>query len=251
MRVLLIRHGQSGNNVLAETDGHDYEKYMASRTHDPLLSAIGERQAELLAEHFVAAGERLAAIAPSHVWMAHDLPIDTLYVSPMIRALQTAWPLSRALGLTPQVWVDIHEHGGLFTGSPTKNNVVANPGITNAEIAERFPGYAVGAGIDERGWWYGGYEEIELCYTRACGVVARLRELAAEQPGSGIALVTHGTFLDALFHALLMPDAAFDGRTHFSTLNTSLSRVDFLADGRVALRYLNRVDHLPPELVTR
>ncbi len=251
MRVLLIRHGQSGNNVLAETDGHDYEKYMATRTHDPLLSAIGERQAELLAEHFVALSKRLAAAGPSKVWMMHDLPIDTLYVSPMVRALQTALPLSRALGLTPQVWVNIHEHGGLFTGSPTHNNIVATPGITAPEIVERFPGYAVGEGVGDDGWWYGGYEELDVCYTRACGVAERLRAKAEATPAICIALVTHGTFLDALLHALLMPDSKFDGRMHFSSLNTAVSRVDFLTDGRVALRYLNRVDHLPLELVTR
>ena len=50
MRILLIRHGQSANNVLAESQGHDYAAYMAGRNPEPPLSEIGHRQAQLLAD---------------------------------------------------------------------------------------------------------------------------------------------------------------------------------------------------------
>ena len=75
--------------------------------------------------------------------------------------------------------------------------------------------------------------------------------MAVAPPDATIALVTHGTFLDNLFHALFVPGEGYDDRVHFSNLNTSISRVDFPEGRRISLRYLNRVDHLPADLITR
>jgi broad specificity phosphatase PhoE len=180
-----------------------------------------------------------------------ELPIARLYVSPMLRALQTAQPISRALGLAPEVWVDIHEHGGVFTGNPEMGNVVGYTGLTRAEIAAQFPSYRVADGIGAEGWWVGGYEEMDICYARACRVAERLYALAAEYENATIALVTHGTFLDTLMHALFVPNEPYGNRVHFSHLNTAVSRLDFGKGRRVALRYMNRTDHLPVELITR
>ena len=40
--------------------------------------------------------------------------ITQLYASAMYRSLLTAQPLASALDLKPQVWVDLHEKGGMF-----------------------------------------------------------------------------------------------------------------------------------------
>ena len=32
--------------------------------------------------------------------------------------------------------------------------------------------------------------------------------------------------------------------------NTAITRIDFDEEGRLHLRYLNRIDHLPPDLVS-
>jgi broad specificity phosphatase PhoE len=251
MRVLLIRHGQSANNVLAESQGHDYATYMAGRNPEPPLSEIGQRQAQLLADCLAQAAAQPRPETDRLAWVTKEHPIDVLYVSPMLRALQTALPISRALGLPPQVWVDIHEHGGVFTGNPEIGNVVSYPGLNRAEMAAQFAEYQVADGVHDGGWWSGGYEEMDTCYGRACQVAARLFELAEQQAYAAIALVTHGTFLDALLHALFVPDESYGERVHFSHLNTAVSRIDFSANRRLALRYLNRIDHLPAELITR
>lgn len=251
MRVLFIRHGQSANNVLAESHGHDYATYMAGRLHEPPLSDIGRRQAELLAERLAAATANPPAPSARLGWVTTEYPITRLYVSPMLRALQTALPISRTLGLQPEVWVDIHEHGGVFTGNPELGNVVGYPGLTSAEMAEQFGTYRLAAGVGANGWWTGGFEEMDVCYTRACRVAEQLHVLHGECEGTTIALVTHGTFLDALMHALFVPNDPYGNRVHFSHLNTAVSRVDFGKGGRVALRYMNRIDHLPLDLVTR
>ena len=250
MRVLLIRHGQSANNVLAESRGHDYAAYMAGRNPEPPLSAIGQRQAHLLAGQMAAAARSQTANRRL-AWVTNEHPIETIFVSPMLRALQTAWPISQALGLQPQVWVAIHEHGGVFTGNPELGDVVGYPGLSRNEIGAEFAGYQVADGVHDGGWWPGGYEEMDACYSRACAVAKQLYSLAQGRPDATIALVTHGTFLDALLQALFVPDEGYGDRVHFSHLNTAVSRIDFGAERRIALRYLNRIDHLPPDLVTR
>jgi broad specificity phosphatase PhoE len=248
--VLLIRHGQSANNMLAETHGHDYATYMAGRVPEPPLSEIGHRQAELLAQQLDAAAQ---AFTPTQrlAWVTKEHPIERVYVSPMLRAMQTARPISRVLGVTPQVWIDIHEHGGVFTGNPELGDVVGYPGLTRAEMAAQFPDYIVAEGVSDGGWWHGGYEEMDVCYSRARRVAERLYALYEELEGKTIALVTHGTFLDALMHALFVPNEAYGNRVHFSHLNTAISRVDFGKGRRLALRYLNRVDHLEETMITR
>jgi broad specificity phosphatase PhoE len=62
-----------------------------------------------------------------------------------------------------------------------------------------------------------------------------------------IALVTHGGFVDSLISALFsLPPA---DHIRFSKHNTSITRIDITSQW-TKLRYLNRVDHLPPDLIT-
>ena len=66
--------------------------------------------------------------------------------------------------------MDIHEHGGIFTGNPELGDIVGYPGLTAAQIAAQFATYRVVDGVGDTGWWMGGYEEMDVCYTRACRV---------------------------------------------------------------------------------
>jgi broad specificity phosphatase PhoE len=63
--------------------------------------------------------------------------------------------------------------------------------------------------------------------------------------------VTHGTFLNSLIHALLHLQPSAQSRVYFSHLNTALTRLDFLQDGGLSVRYHNRITHLPVEYLTR
>ena len=169
MRVLFIRHGQSANNVLAESQGHDYAAYMAGRLPEPPLSEIGHRQAELLAQQLATVTANPPAPSQRLGWVTREYPIERIYVSPMLRAMQTALPISRALSVAPEIWVDIHEHGGVFTGNPDLGDVIGYSGLTRTEMAERFATYRVVDGVNENGWWIGGYEEMDACYSRLSG----------------------------------------------------------------------------------
>ena len=65
---------------------------VVGRPADPPLAELGHRQAMALAE-----------------WLSHE-PIDSLYVSPMRRARQTAQPLAAVCGLDPVVVEGVAEY---------------------------------------------------------------------------------------------------------------------------------------------
>lgn len=246
MRLLLVRHGQSMNNLLAET--LPYAEYINTRSHEPELTPAGEEQAQRLA-HFFGDITPPDATDTARRSTISERPVTALYTSPMLRALRTAAPLATSLDLAPHVWPDIHEHGGLFTGDPHAGTVVNYGGLTRQAMASDFPTYTLPPEISDAGWWWGGYEDMEQCTARARRVAQTLRQWAETRADEVILLVTHGTFMDQLIKALL--GAGEQPAFHFSHINTAISRLDFLTEGFVAVRYLNRAPHLPLSLYTR
>ncbi len=246
MKLFLIRHAQSANNYLAERAVMD--EYLAQRSPEPTITELGFQQAQLTADHLAAMGwpdEREGRNSGD----SHGYGFTRLFVSPMLRTLQTAQPISKALDLKPEVWIDIHEHGGIFRGNPRHGDVVGLPGLTRKEIVEQFIGYQLPEAVTEEGWWSGGYEEMEVCYDRATRVAATLRDWAPDMGDERMALVSHGTFLDALIKALLGHD--FSAQMYYTHYNTAITRIDFTPKGFLLLRYLNRTEHLNPELISR
>jgi broad specificity phosphatase PhoE len=246
MKLFLIRHAQSANNYLAERAAMD--DYLDQRTPEPTITELGFQQAQLTADHLGTLGWP-EKIEGRNRGDSHGYGFTKLFVSPMWRTLQTALPISKALDLQPEVWIDIHEHGGIFHGSPRKGTVVNHPGMTRREIEEQFPGYQLPDAITESGWWYNGYEEMEECYARATRVAETLRDWTPDLAEDRVALVSHGTFLDALIKALLGHD--FSAQMYYTHYNTAITRIDFTPNGFLLLRYLNRTEHLTPELISR
>lgn len=243
MELYIVRHGQSKNN-LSMMYNH------ADREPDPSLTELGKKQAEAVAEH-------LANHINIDVWVEQTpenreimrgFGITQLYCSPMLRALQTCQPIAKALDLQPQVWTEIHEHGGQFLNYNDERGIVGFPGMTRTQIQEAFPTYQLPDSITEKGWWNpaDGYEDISDCQARAIRVAKTLRLQA--HSAQRIALVTHGTFADCLIKALLNLLPGDDLR--FYHYNTAITRVDFRVDGITVLRYTNRVEHLSPELMS-
>ena len=114
MDVLLIRHAESANNALW---ARDRDAFTTGRTHDPPLTELGFEQADVLARHLAERGAR----------------IDRLVASPMLRAIQTARPVAAALGVPLEVWVEVHERGGIYVGDPaTGEGFVAHPGLSRS-----------------------------------------------------------------------------------------------------------------------
>jgi 2,3-bisphosphoglycerate-dependent phosphoglycerate mutase len=251
MELYIIRHAQSTNNVLAD---------QRDRVEDPPLTAIGERQADLLAEH-LAGGWQPITWAPVPVppgvptqGNRRGYGLTRLLCSPMLRSMQTAQPVARSLGLTPEVWIDIHEQGGMFLeeGDADERVAVGKTGLVRTEMQARFPDYLLPDAITECGWYTAGYEEWDLCHLRAARVATTLRTWAADG-GEQVAIVSHGGFADALLKALLHGGPAHNGhgpKFFYLHFNTAIDRIDFDAEGRLRVAYLNRVEHLPADLLS-
>jgi broad specificity phosphatase PhoE len=243
MELYIIRHGQSSNNALDDS---------SKRVQDAPLTSLGQQQAERIAQYLATAPNPDPAFVNTDSGKATPFDgtgygITHLYTSVFLRALMTTFPIGHALGLSPQTWVDLHERGGVYMD---ENGVRRGcPGMSRAEILAKFPGCVLSDDVTENGWWNKDYEDISQCETRAQRVVAQLHQRADQATTrERIAIVTHGTFANVLLKALMgQPSHEESFIWHY---NTGMSRVDFLGGGRIIIRYVNRIDHLPPEMVS-
>ena len=223
MQVYLIRHAQSENNALTADSMH-------RRKVDPGLTELGYQQRERLAD-----------------WLGNEasdgeLDIDQLFTSAMVRSLLTSQPLGEALDLQPEIWLDLHEKGGLFS---RQNGLVSGyGGMTRTAISQAFPRLRLAEEITESGWYDAalGMEPETHSHYRAIKVAGELRRRDESQ--AVLALVSHAGFLDLLIKALFnqLPSRPHTMRYYHN--NTAITRID-IARGETVLHYLNRVDHLP------
>jgi len=249
MQLYFIRHGQSENNASWAV----HQSSTAPRVPDPGLTDIGHQQAQLVARH-LAGKETVEANNNSpdrHTRSGFNL--THLYTSLMLRAVSTADYISRACDLPMICWEEIHEWGGIYEKDAETEEKIGLPGPNRVFFAENFPGLKLPDSLGEAGWWNRPYEPFEASPERAKRVAI---ELLARHGGTEdrVAMVSHGGFGFALLKALIdftSPNNLFGDARHvwFSMNNTSISRIDFGPDF-LAINYLNRVNHLPTELIT-
>jgi 2,3-bisphosphoglycerate-dependent phosphoglycerate mutase len=243
MELFIIRHGQSTNNVSMIYDYKDREA-------DPPLTELGQKQAAKVADY-------LAKVENFDHWVERKTEdretlqgfgITRIFCSPMLRTLQTTLPISKALNLQPEVWPDLHEHGGLHLDSGDERGILGFPGLGRSAMMEQFPGYVLNKSITDAGWYdfSHGVEDLASAMARAIRVAGVLKVQANSQ--QRIALVIHGTFADALIKALMniLPNPEL----YFLMYNTGITRIDFRSDGRTVPRFMNRVAHLLPDEVS-
>jgi 2,3-bisphosphoglycerate-dependent phosphoglycerate mutase len=232
MELYIIRHGQSTNNALEDNQ---------QRSYDPELTELGKEQAAALATYL----ER--TVETNHARHTIGQHINWLYCSPMCRALQTAAPISRALGIDPEIHTGIHEHGGIYLDH--ENGSVGYSGMTRSEMLARFPNYALPDHITEAGWWTGAKESYIACQSRAADFARQLHEWATGQhKDDTVAIITHGTFIDCLLKALL--HGTHVDHCHYRHHNTAVTRVAFVRENYLYVYFMNRLDHLSPDQIT-
>ena len=157
--MILLRHGQSWFNH------HFSQTRRDPGIQDPALTPLGEQQAEAAAESL--AGER----------------IERILASPYTRALQTAAPIARRLGLPVLVNPVVRERYAF----------ACDVGTPCAALASAWPGLDL-AHLDEV-WWPAVEED-------ANGVIARAALFRAEMTAlpdwEGTLVVSHWGFILAL-----------------------------------------------------
>jgi broad specificity phosphatase PhoE len=216
--VSLIRHGQSLNNALPDSQ----------RVDDPGLTDLGKRQAEHLG-----------------CWQP-ELPVQHLFCSPFLRSLETTVPLAAQTGILPAIRADLFEQGGCYAGNSSVGKK-PRPGMGSEKLAERFPEWEVDPRIAPEGWWHGRqYESHEEATARAQQVKQWLEQEVAQQ-SQHAALVIHADFKERLLEAImgLVPDEVID----YPIYNTSITQLTW--DSRRWVPHsINRVAHLPPGLLS-
>jgi 2,3-bisphosphoglycerate-dependent phosphoglycerate mutase len=246
MHFYFIRHGQSENNHLwAQSNSYD------DRVADPALTAVGERQAELLARLLAAPGIADAS-RDATVQDVEGFHITHVYCSLMDRAVATGHKVAEALDLPLLGWIDIHETGGMFLYDEETDTHTPQPGHSRSYLLAHYPRLVLPDEATEAGWWNRPFEVKDARPPRA----RRVREaLLARHGGSddGVAFVSHGGFFNYLLRAFLglsdlEPEDA-PNRLWFSANNASITHIAFDGERR-AVMYMNRVDFLPRDLIT-
>ncbi len=238
MRLYLIRHGQSENN-LAEHTGDP-------RSEDPALTEVGHVQATRLADYMTSRCDPYPVFDPPNTSYDGTFGLTHLVVSPMRRALQTALPLADSGPYPTEVWDDTHEMGGIWL-EREPDVFVGLAGMTRAEMEQDFPGFTLPPRITATGWWNRERETRQEAYARGKTVAARLEELARQQEHAVVALVAHQAFLAVLLQALLAIELP---NVWFQHYNTGVTRIDFVKPDVKLVRYVNRIDHLNADCST-
>jgi broad specificity phosphatase PhoE len=203
IRILLVRHGQSEGNAARRFGGH---------TPTP-LSALGRRQAEATARALAA--ESVAAI----------------YSSDLLRAVETAAPLARALNL------EITQ-----TDAFRERSVGHMEGLTFEEAAQKFPEeYAALLRTDFDRVLLGG-ESYRQLLDRAA---RELDRVVAANRGNTIAVFSHaGTICILALHLMGALDAPELRPVWLGTANCGIARIQLRTDGFVRVSAINDTRHL-------
>ncbi len=192
MELFIIRHGESTGNVVTR-DMPDAE-----------LTGLGRRQA-------LAVAERMRRVR-----------LDRIIASPLVRAIETARPLARALRLPVEVWKNTYEvrSRGFYKGPALR------------QLREWYPEAEFKEEMEPDGWIYPGDETAEMGHSRAGKVYAELcRRFGVER----VALFAHGGFNRHLLLAALGlgPDSAVyfhqgNGCVYWLSVQSGRTRLEYL-----------------------
>lgn len=246
MKLYLVRHAQSANNL--RWNGSDH---VEGRSPDPEITDIGHQQAELLAKH-LAHPQAEPRQHPFSSVRHTGYGLTHLYCSLMTRSILTAQYIANECEIEQRAMPDIFEKNGVYEYD-THGEMIGLPGPGLSYFTERFPLLNLPETVDEMGWWNRPAENHDEFIDRVRMVVTEIKHQQLDAD-TNIAMVAHSDFIDQFVNELMGVtrhdhNYASDWVANWAFHNTSISRFDFI-DGAHNVVYLNRIDHLPPELVT-
>ncbi|WP_130874179.1 histidine phosphatase family protein [[Pseudopropionibacterium] massiliense] len=227
MDIIFIRHAESTNN---KTWAEKRDETL--RVPDPRLTELGRTQARALAE-----------------WFPGFTPRPTrVFSSPFMRALETAVPLAKNLGMDVAVRTDLMERGGPFVGPIMDHR--HHPGSPRSVLQKVSSRLVLPDEVTEEGWWKGPFETRDQAIERAKNLVTWLRR--DFDSDDCVVLVSHGAIGSLFATALFCPSELtrcsdqIVGETSswFALDNTSVSWFRLFPGNDTELRCFNRVDHL-------
>jgi broad specificity phosphatase PhoE len=199
-RVFLVRHAVTQHNLEGIFQG----------SQDEPLNHLGEAQADLLGRHF------------------SNIPIHSVYSSPLLRALQTAERIAEQHGIAVQPVPAFHEiYAGDFEGNTAEKNRKAYP--------EQFHNMQ----NDCTRFCPPNGESFHDMYRR---VSDALMSILSQERGRSMVIVTH--FFPALVIANCIEGRSLEHFQSVPSLNASISLFEDDAHGCLRTTYLNHVAHL-------
>ncbi len=247
MELYFIRHAQSINNANWNKDGFQDHP-------DPELTVTGQLQVRCLTE-YLSNNQPRDETKSWNSYNQYGFGLTHLYSSLMVRALETAAPISEAIQLPLVAWPEIHETGGIFSRVDGEKRT-GLPGKTRSELLARFPNLILPDWVGEDGWWQSRpFEEDHGSARRANAVWLELLRRHADQPGRPehrVAFVSHGGFFMRLLTSALqieMPPRNKERHEFWFLMNNcAITRLD--VKDQVLIAYTNRADFLPAHLIT-
>ena len=225
------------------------------RLADPLLTDLGHRQAQVLANYLARPVAPVAGVEGDRNIVAHNrngYMFTHLYCSLMVRAVQTGSYIAEALDLPLAAWECIHERGGIYLRNPETEVREGLPGPNRAFFEAEYPHLKLPDNLGAAGWWNRPYEETSLALERARHF---LQTLIARHGNSQdqVAIVSHGGFYQSIMSILL--DAGLNTQLEASQFvwfkfnNGAITRITFM-DDHVEVSYQNRIDFMPSDILT-
>ena len=244
MQLYIIRHAQSENNALWARSGSSN-----GRSPDPYLTEIGLQQADHLAQHI--AKNWGQADPENDLHNRKGYFFTHLYTSLMERAVITGSAIAEKVNIPLVAWEIIHEVGGIFDRKFDPDERIGLPGPNREFFSTNYPHLILPDSLGEDGWWKRPHETREQAMLRAKTFLHELQ--ARHEPADRVALISHGGFFVAIMRTLFgfatLNNSESKNRIWLHANNTAITRLDF-DENSIDLIYLNRIDHLPTELIT-
>ena len=246
MKLYLIRHAESANNVLLTQSGSEN-----GRLPDPEITARGHKQAELLAKQ-LAKPNKEPRQSPFLNSKLQSFNLTHLYCSLMTRSILTAEYIAEACQLPLVALPDIFERMGLYDQNEN-GEWVGVPGPNAQQFSDQFPNLTLPKSVGNEGWYNRPIETDSQFVERVKSSLATVKARHLESDDV-VGMVVHGDYVDQSINEIMEVSrhpANYKGAwiENWATHNTSISRIDFIK-GSYSIVYLNRVDHLPNELIS-
>lgn len=238
VKLYIVRHGQPANQEPGYSGGPN-----------PGLSRLGHEQAQRTARQLAQWG------------------IDVLYSSPYQRAIETAQPIQKKLGVPWHLWPALSETGrrdwpkirqaqsagmdrDLDPHAPSSHEVARErphfPPVS--KLVQQYPETEASQPFPWPDDWHIPLkgETREAAYARALQCIQALN--ARHQDDSRLALVCHGAFGSVLLTVLSGGPPCDHNRFGFA--HAAIARVDLFKDGRTMFELVDYIGHLLPDCVT-
>ncbi len=247
MQIYFIRHAQSENNHLYDINGPG-----SGRSEDPDLTKKGEKQLKYLQRFLSKKTDLPLSLNGKDYQNRTGFRFTHLYASPMVRAVKTGWAVANQFNLPLQLWIDLHEGGGIFLNNEEEETGNL-PGKTSEYFIENFPGILLDKEISQQGWWNKPFEPWEGRPLRAERVWEFL--LTQHGPDDRIALFSHGGFynhwLSVILGSVFVDKFSLKEKVFFELNNTGITRIDVdNEENKFRIYYNNKIDFLPDDLIT-